>query len=129
MIMKKILILLGIVLMMTACTGSLPGRFTRLADKVEAKGKEMSPDQWDKCNQQFEALIQEYSDKYDSFDSAQKKEINKAIARYSKAAVLSGISGAADAVSRVLEEIPGVLDGLLEGVGGFLEGLGSSPEE
>ena len=89
----------------------------------------MSPEQWDKCNQQFEALIQEYSDKYDSFDSAQKKEINKAIARYSKAAVLSGISGAADTVSRVLEEIPGVLDGLLEGVGGFLEGLGSSPEE
>ena len=122
--MKKILILLGIVLMMTACTGTLPGRFTRLADKVEAKGKEMSKEQWDKCNEKFEALIQEYSDNYDSFDRDQKKEINKAIARYGKAALMSGVSGAADAVSDILEEVPGALNDVLEGVGGILEGLG-----
>ena len=122
--MKKILILLGIVLMMTACTGTLPGRFTRLADKVEAKGKEMSKEQWDKCNEKFEALIEEYSDNYDSLDKNQKKEINKAIARYSKAALMSGISTAADTVNTILEEAPGVLNDILDGVGGILKEWG-----
>ena len=122
--MKKILILLGLILLMTACTGTLPGRFTRLADKVEAKGKDMSKEQWDKCNEKFEALIEEYSDNYDSFDRDQKKKINKAIARYSRAALMSGVSGAADAVSDILEEVPGALNDVLEGVGGILEGLG-----
>lgn len=122
--MKKILILLGVILLMTACTGSLPGKFTRLADKVEAKGKDMSKEQWDKCNEQFKNLVQEYSDNYDSFTSDQKKEINTAIARYGKAAVASGISGVTETVTGILNEIPGALNGLLEGIGGFLEGLG-----
>ena len=60
--MKKILLLVGVIMLMTACTGSLPGRFARLADKVEAKGADMSKEQWDKCNAQFEKLIQEYSE-------------------------------------------------------------------
>lgn len=122
--MKKFLLLVGVILLMTACTGSLPGRFARLADKVEAKGADMSKEQWDKCNAQFEKLIQEYSDNYDSFTGTQKKEINNAIARYSKAAIKSGISGVADVVNGIMEELPGALNSLLEGVGGFLEGLG-----
>ena len=122
--MKKILLLVGVVLLMTACIGSLPGKFSRLADKVEAKGTNMSEAQWKKCNDQFEKLVQEYADNYDSFNASQKKEINKAISRYCTAAIKSGISGAAEVVSGILEELPDTLNGLLEGAKGFLEGLG-----
>ena len=122
--MKKILLLVGVILLMTACTGSLPGRFARLADKVEAKGADMSKEQWDKCNAKFEKLIQEYSDNYDSFNASQKKEISNAIARYCAAALKSGITNAAEIASGILSELPNTLNGLVEGAKGFLEGLG-----
>ncbi len=122
--MKKILLLVGVILLMASCVGSLPGKFTRLADKVEAKGADMSEAQWTKCNEQFEKLVQEYVDNYDSFDSSQKKEINKAIGRYCSAAVKSGISSAAEVASSILNELPGALDSVLDAGRGFLEGLG-----
>ena len=122
--MRKVLLLISVLLLAVSCSGSLPGKFTRLADKVEAKGMKMTEAQWEKSNAQFEKLIKEYIDNYDSFNSSQKKEINNAIGRYSSAALKSGIGSAAEAVNSILEELPVALNGLLEGVKGFLEGLG-----
>ena len=122
--MKKLLLFLGVVLLMTACVGSLPSKFTRLADKVEAKGTKMSEAQWEKCNAQFEKLVKEYADHYDSFNASQKKEISNAIARYCAAALKSGISNAAEIANGILSELPNTLNGLVEGAKGFLEGLG-----
>ena len=99
--MKRILILAGIVMLLSACMLSLTSKFDRLADKVEADGTKMSLEQWEKCNQQFQALVDEYIDNYSSLDSSEKKQINKAIGRYSKAAVKSGISGVADVAGRM----------------------------
>lgn len=122
--MKRILILAGIVMLLSACMLSLTSKFDRLADKVEADGTKMSLEQWEKCNQQFQALVDEYIDNYSSLDSSEKKQINKAIGRYSKAAVKSGISGVADVAGSIVSELPDALDGLVESAKGLLEGLG-----
>ncbi len=122
--MKRILILAGIVMLLSSCMLSLTSKFDRLADKVEADGTKMSLEQWEKCNQQFQALVDEYIDNYSSLDSSEKKQINKAIGRYSKAAVKSGISGVADVAGSIVSELPDALDGLVESAKGLLEGLG-----
>ncbi len=122
--MKRILILAGIVMLLSSCMLSLTSKFDRLADKVEADGTKMSLEQWEKCNQQFQALVDEYIDNYSSLDSSEKKQINKAIGRYSKAAVKSGISGVADVAGSIISELPDALDGLVESAQGLLEGLG-----
>ena len=122
--MKRILILAGIVMLLSSCMLSLTSKFDRLADKVEADGTKMSLEQWEKCNQQFQALVDEYIDNYSSLDSSEKKQINKAIGRYSKAAVKSGISGVADVAGSIVSELPDALDGLVESAQGLLEGLG-----
>lgn len=122
--MKRILILAGIVMLLSSCMLSLTSKFDRLADKVEADGTKMSLEQWEKCNQQFQALVDEYIDNYSSLDASEKKQINKAIGRYSKAAVKSGISGVADVAGSIVSELPDALDGLVESAKGLLEGLG-----
>lgn len=122
--MKRILILSGIIMLLSSCMLSLTSKFDRLADKVEADGTKMSLEQWEKCNQQFQALVDEYIDNYSSLDSSEKKQINKAIGRYSKAAVKSGISGVADVAGSIVSELPDALDGLVESAKGLLEGLG-----
>lgn len=122
--MKRILILSGIIMLLSSCMLSLTSKFDRLADKVEADGTKMSLEQWEKCNQQFQALVDEYIDNYSSLDASEKKQINKAIGRYSKAAVKSGISGVADVAGSIVSELPDALDGIVESAQGLLEGLG-----
>ena len=100
-----------------SCTSSLPAKFTKLADKVEKKGATLSEDQWDALNDQFEEMVEEYTDHYSSFSRDEKKQINKAIARYSAAAVKYGISDIAGDVMDVIEDLPSTLDDLIEGLG------------
>ena len=122
--MKKILVALFAIFLMASCTSSLPARFSRLADKVDSKGANYSEAQWDKANAQFEKLIQEYVDNYDSFNREQKKEINKAIAKYSAAVLKSGVGNAIGVMQDILSELPSTLNDILDGAKGFLEGLG-----
>lgn len=122
--MKRILFILAAIMLVSACTATLPGRITRLANKVESKGANFSSAQWDKTNAQFKDLLEEYVDNYEDFTAAQKKEINKAIAQYGKAALKAGVTNITSIISSAMEEIPGTLDGLLEGARGFLDGLG-----
>ena len=118
--MKRILFFLLTALLMASCTSLLPGQITRLADKVEAKGANFTEAQWQKANAKFEKLVQEYMDNYSSFKKDQKKEINKAIAKYSATALKYGVGNVADTV----KDIAGDLEGILDSAKGFLEGLG-----
>ena len=122
--MKRILFILAGIMLVSACTATLPGRINRLANKVESKGVNFSSSQWEKTNEQFQNLLEEYADNYGEFTAAQKKEINKAIAKYGKAALKAGVTNVTSIISSALDEIPGTLDGLLEGARGILDGLG-----
>jgi len=122
--MKKFLLIVLAAIIAASCTQTLPARFTRLAEKVEAKGANYSEAQWKKSNEQFQKLVQEYIDNYDSFNKEQKKEINKAIAKYSGASIKYGIGNSAEVVEAIIGEIPGVVNSLLEEAGGWLQKLG-----
>lgn len=109
---------------LASCTAGLPGKITKLADKVEAKGDSFSEAQWERANETFEKLVDEYVDNFRSFKSSERKEINKAIAKYSAAAVKSGVKNVSSEINDILDELPDSVDGLLDGAMGFLEGLG-----
>ena len=122
--MKKILSLLIAATLMAACAFSLPGKFTQLADKVAAKGAEFTPEQWEKTNAQFEKLVQQYVDKYDTFSADEKKEINAAIGKYTATALKCGAKDAVKQINALLKQVPGAVDTALEGAKGFFEELG-----
>jgi len=121
---KKIAFLAIAALLMTACAFSLPGKFTELADKAAAKGADWSPEQWEKANAQFEKLVQQYSDKYDTLSNEDKKEINAAIGKYTATALKCGVSNGLTQINDLLKQIPSAIDTALEGAKGFLEELG-----
>lgn len=83
---------------------------------------EFSSAEWDKVSSEFEVLIKEYYDNYDSYSSAEKSEINEAIGRVSAAAVKCGAKGVASVAASVLEEYP-MINGLLQGAKGFFDSL------
>ena len=122
--MKKVLFLALVAAIMTACAFSLPGKFTQLADKVAAKGADYTPAQWEKANAQFEKLVQQYVDKYDTFSNDEKKEINTAIGKYTATALKCGVSDGLKQINALLKKVPGTLDSALQGVKGFFDELG-----
>ena len=120
--MKKIVILAFAALLMTACAFSLPGKFTQLADKVAAKGA--TPAQWEKANAQFEALVNQYVDKYDKLSNEDKKEINAAIGKYTATALKCGVADGLKQINALLKKVPSAIDTAAEGAKGFFEELG-----
>ena len=122
--MKRILLFALAAALMSACAFSLPGKITRIADKVAAKGADFTPEQWEKTNAQFEKLVQEYVDDYDKYSTEEKKEINAAIGKYTATAIKCGVADAAKEVNSLLKKIPDSIDAAIEGARGFLEELG-----
>ena len=123
--MKRILFLALAALLITACAFSLPGKFTRLADKVAAKGADYTPAQWEKANAQFEELVQQYVDRYDKLSNEDKKQINVAIGKYTATALKCGVADGVKQIEALLKQIPSALDTALEGAKGFFEELGN----
>ena len=101
---KKILFLALAAVLMTACAFSLPGKFTQLADKVAAKGADFTPAQWEKANAQFEKLVNQYVDKYDTLSKEDKKEINAAIGKYTATALKCGVADGLKQINALLKK-------------------------
>ena len=104
--------------LMVSCTSTLPKQFTRLADKVEKQGANVSTEQWDKANAEFDKLMEQYNQNIDKFSADQKKEINAAIGKFQAAVLKAGLG-----------EVGNAIEGLVEGAKGFLEGLGGDKSE
>ena len=122
--MKKLLLLAMVVVLAASCTETLPSRFTRLADNVESQWKDFSQDQWEKANAQFEKLFKEYTDNYSTFKPSEKREINAAIAKYSAAALKSGLSDISSEINGIIGNLPDSIDNLIDEAKGFLHNLG-----
>jgi len=122
--MKRICLLLLTSFFVISCSSSLPHKIDRLADRAEAKGANYSMDQWEQSNEKFEEFVEEYVENYGSYSPAERKEINRAIARYSAAAVKSGVHGVASEVESFLDDVPDVIDEVIDGAKTFLQELG-----
>ena len=110
-------------LLATSCDMfSIPGRMEALAATVEKNGSSYSQDQWDKANQKFEKIYQEYKQKKGSLTQDEIKRFRSATGRYATAAVKAGV----DSVSASIQEIGEELPGLLDEIGGFFKNLGES---
>lgn len=122
--MRKLFVLLCATLLVASCISSLPGQFTRLADKVEKEGANYSDAEWRKATDQFTKMVDKYTDNYSSFDKEQKKEINRAIIRFEKEAIKHGVGNTAEIVEDALQELPSAVDDLMDSAIDILEGLG-----
>lgn len=110
--MKKIVFMLCAIVLMVACTSTLPKKFTALADEVEKKGENFSEEQWEKATATYDKLVQEYEQQADKLSEEQKSEINKAIGRFRAAQLKAGLSKVGDAINEIGDSVKGFLEGL-----------------
>ena len=89
-----------------------------------AEGADYTPAQWEKANAQFEALVNQYVDKYDKLSNEDKKEINAAIGKYTATALKCGVADGLKQINALLKKVPSAIDTAAEGAKGFFEELG-----
>lgn len=120
--MKKIFLLLVIVLVATAGRKErLAEKIVRLADTTVENADKYTQEQWDKVSAQFDGLLKEYKERYDSFTPEERARINKAIGRFSKAATVHGATKVSNSINEFMAGVGGKLDDFFNQVGGFFE--------
>ena len=99
-----------------ATTVSLPDRLDRFVEKTEKEYKNYSEEDWERSRAEYDALVAEMKENYDSYSTSEKVRTMQAIGRYSTMVLGSEISNATDAVGDVLEQIPETLNGIIDDI-------------
>ena len=105
-------------LFFSACKSTLPARFESFANSVEKKYKSFSEDDWNKANDKFFKLMDEYKKNKSSYNSEQKKRINASIRKYATVAAKSGIKNVTETVNDVMSSVIDWLKGFVDEFGG-----------
>ena len=116
-IKSLVVLALGIALL-ASCSRPLADRMENFVSKAEAKYEQYSEQDWAKSQEQFEALVQEYKDNFDSFTKEEKDRINKAMGKYTGILLKKGVTEAGNAIQEAVE-----------GATEFLKGLTGSSED
>jgi deoxyadenosine/deoxycytidine kinase len=109
-------------LFFTSCKSTLPARFESFVNSVEKRCDSFSEDDWNKANDKFSKLMDEYKENRSSYNSEQKKRINASITKYATVAAKSGIKS-------VTETVNDLMSSVISWVKGFVEELGVSGED
>ena len=110
---KSLVMLVRGIALLASWSRPLADRMDKFVAKTEAGYEKYSDQDWAKSQEQFNALVQEYKDNFDSFSKEEKDRINKAMGKYTGILLKKGISAAGnvlkDAVDGASEFIKGVM--------------------
>ena len=112
--MKRTLILILTVviaaLSLSSCSTMLPARFETFANSVENNSDSYTLRKWERKNDKFKSLCNEYKSNFTRYSAADRRKIHSAMATYVKAASKSGIVTVTDAVSDIAGEVSSLID-------------------
>ncbi len=97
-----------------ATTVSLPDRLDNFVEKTEKEYKNYSKEDWERVQAEYDVLVAEMKENYDSYTTAEKVRTMKAMGRYSSMVLSSEIGSATDALGEVLEQIPETINGIID---------------
>ena len=99
-----------------ATTVSLPDRLYKFVEKTEKEYTNYTEEDWEKSRAEYDALVAEMKENYDSYTTSEKVRTMQAIGRYSTMVLGSEISNASDAVGDVLQQIPETINGIINDI-------------
>lgn len=107
-------LLLSLVVTIVSCKAApLSSKFDKLTDKVEQNYKNWTERDWDRVEDEYEVLLDEYEKAYPTMSASEKEAVNKAIGRYTGLLVKLGVEEAVDAIEDFGEKIPSMVDGFM----------------
>ena len=95
---------------------SLPDRLDQFVEKTEKEYKNYDENDWKKSREEYDAIMAEVEENYDSYTTEEKIRIVKASGRYGVLMLGKEISGGAEKVGGVLEKIPETINDVIDNI-------------
>lgn len=99
-----------------ATTVSVPERLDRFVEKTEKEYKNYTEADWEKSRKEYDALVAEMKENYDSYSITEKVKIAQAVGRYSSLVIGNEVSEAAGSIGSILEQIPETINGVINDI-------------
>lgn len=97
-----------------ATTVSLPDRLDKFVEKTEQEYKNYDEKDWEKSKAEYDALVAEMKENYDSYSTTDKVRTMKAVSRYGTILLSKELSSASESVGDVLEQIPETINDIID---------------
>ncbi len=111
--MKRIIIILCALAMVSCATAPLSNRIDELAADVEQNYQDYTDEDWELSQDEYELLLQEYEENYQNYTKEEKDAINRAIGRYNGLLIKEGIKEAETVLKEFGERLPSLIDGFI----------------
>jgi hypothetical protein len=109
----RILIAIAAITLLASWGKPLSSRTNDFVDNVEKSYKSWTKEDWDRSEEKYVKLLEEYKQNYDSYAPEEKAAINKAIGRYNGILVKQGIEGAGQKIKDFGERLPSLIEGFV----------------
>lgn len=109
----KALIAIAAVTILVSWGKPLSTRMNAFVNDVEKNCKNWTAEDWDRSEERYASLLEEYKKNYDSYSSEEKAAINKEIGRYNGILVKYGLEGAGQKIKDFGERLPSLIEGFM----------------
>ena len=113
----KIFIGIALLLFIGSCTAPLTNRIEECVSDIETNHEEWSQEDWNLSQEEYNKLLKEYEENYDTYTQEEKSAIDRAIGRYNGMILKHGI----EEFGNTIEEFGKRLPSLIEGFGSAFE--------
>lgn len=112
--MKKIITIAScMMLLLASCAAPLSSRMESYIDKVEQSCASWTEEDWILSQQEYELLLKEYKENYESYTQEEKDAINRAIGRYNGLLIKEGIVKAGTLLEDFANRLPSLIEGFI----------------
>lgn len=109
----KFIIAIAAITMLVSWKDPLSTRITEYVDQVEQNCSDWTKDDWNKSEEKYIELLEEYKQNYDSYSEEDRSIINKAIGKYNGIVVKKGIKGAGQKIKNFGKRLPSLMEGFV----------------
>ena len=108
--------ILIVLLLAVSCSTwrKVPDKMDAFVGNAEVSASKYSAEDWAKSKEEYQALINEYSEHEDQYTPEEKARVMKDIGRYHALLVVNGINEAASYVETLKKILPSYLEGINE---------------
>ena len=99
-----------------ATTVSLPDRLDQFVEKTESECQNYTEEDWQRSRAEYEALVAEMKENYDSYTTAEKVRTMKAMGKYGSLVLNNEITSASETIGGVFEQIPETINGMIDAI-------------
>lgn len=99
-----------------ATASSVPDRLDKFVEKTEKEYKNYTEEDWKKSQEEYDGLVAEWEENYDSYSSSEKTQAMRAMGKYGAMLLEHQLAKASNGVGTILESLPEKINDIINSI-------------